>query len=73
MKLDPVANTLPPLEAEYHLYVVALVEPVADNDIVPSPQRELLVTVGLEGIKLMEAVTAVLDPSQPVVVLYPDT
>ena len=69
MKLDPVANTLPPLEAAYHLYVVALLEPDADKETVPVPHRALLETVATEGIGEIIAFTAILDPSQPVVAL----
>lgn len=69
LKLGPLLNTPPPLEAAYHLYVDALVEPDADKVTVPVPHRALLVTEASEGIGLTVAVTAVLDPSQPVVEL----
>ena len=69
MKLDPVLNTLPPLADEYQRYVLAFDEPDADKVTAPEPHTIFWLTLGEEGIGEIIALTAVLDPSQPVVEL----
>ena len=50
---------IPPVEAEYQLYVPA--QPVADNDTVPVPHRLPAVVVGAEGIFTIVAMADTLD------------
>ena len=46
VKLFPVPNNVPPLDAEYHLMVPV---PVADKLTVPVSHLEALVPVGADG------------------------
>ena len=60
VKLVPVPNELPPVEAEYQLIVPA--EAVAPSVTVPVPQFEPGVVPVIVGTVLMVATTAVLEP-----------
>ena len=57
VKLFPVDNKVPPVEALYHLIVPV---PDADNATVPVPHLAPSVPVGTDGTVLIVAVTAVL-------------
>ena len=59
VKLVPVPNELPPVEAAYQFIVPA--EAVALRSTVPVPQFESGVVPVIVGIEFMVAVTAVLD------------
>ena len=64
VKLFPVDNKVPPVNAEYHLMLLV---PVADRVTVPVPHLAALITDG--GTLLIVAVTAVLAETHPVIVL----
>ena len=63
VKLAPVAMTLPPVEAAYHVAVPVV--QVAPKVTVPVPQIVAGVTVGATPPELTVAVTGVLPDSQP--------
>ena len=63
MKLAPVANTLPPVEAPYHW--ATPLEHTAPNVTVPVPQIEPGVTLGADCPEFTVALTSTLDDSQP--------
>ena len=63
VKLLPVDNKVPLVDAAYHLMVPV---PVADRVTVPAPHLAALVPVG--GTLLIVAVTAVLAETHPVTV-----
>lgn len=69
VKLAPVPNELPPLEAAYQ-FNIPPGHPEAFNCTVPVPQRALSVTVGAAGIGLTVATTSVLGPSQPAALVH---
>ena len=58
VKLVPVPNELPPLDAAYQLIVPALA--VAPSDTVPLPHIDAGVVAVIVGIEFMVAITAVL-------------
>ena len=62
VKLFPVENNVPPVEALYHLIVPV---PDADKPTVPAPHLAALVPVGADGAAFTVAVTAVLVDVQP--------
>ena len=66
VKLLPVSNNVPSVDAEYHLMVPL---PVADKPTVPVAHLAPFVPVGVDGIALTVAVTAVLSETHPVTVL----
>ena len=57
VKLFPMLNNVPPVEASYHLIVPV---PVADKPTVPVPHLAPFVPVGADGAAFTVAVTAVL-------------
>lgn len=59
VKLEPVPNALPPVEAAYQLMVPA--EAVAPKFAVPVPHMEVGVEPVMVGIVFIVAVTAILD------------
>ena len=63
VKLLPVDNSVPLVDAAYHLMVPV---PVAERVTVPAPHLEALVPVG--GTLLINAVTMVLAETHPVTV-----
>jgi hypothetical protein len=64
VKLLPVDNSVPLVDAAYHLMMPV---PVAVSVTVPAPHLAALVPVG--GTLLIDAVTAVLAETHPVTVL----
>ena len=62
VKLFPLPNNVPPVEASYHLIVPV---PDADRLTVPVPHLAALVPVGADGTAFTLAVTAVLVDVQP--------
>ena len=73
MNSNPVAIGSLLLWLSYNLNVVEFVEDVGEITTSPLPQRLKSFIWTRPGIGLIVAITAVLAPSQPVVVLYPDT
>ena len=63
VKLFPLPNNVPPVEALYHLIVPV---PEADKLTVPVPHLAPSVPVGADGTVFTVAVTAVLVDVQPV-------
>lgn len=59
VKLVPVPNELPPVDAAYQLIVP--VDAVAPNVTVPVPQRDPEVDPVIDGVVFTVATTAVLD------------
>ena len=57
VKLFPLLNNVPPVEASYHLIVPV---PDADKPTVPVPHLEPFVPEGADGTAFTVAVTAVL-------------
>jgi hypothetical protein len=66
VKMFPLSNKVPPVDAEYHLMVPL---PVADKPTVPVEHLAPFVPVGVDGIGLTVAITAVLSETHPVTVL----
>ena len=66
VKLFPLSNKVPPVDAEYHLMVPL---PVADKPTVPVPHLEALVPVGADGTAFTVAVIIVLFETHPVTAL----
>ena len=62
VKLFPLPNNVPPVDALYHLIVPV---PDADKLTVPVPHLAALVPVGADGTAFTVAVTAVLVDTQP--------
>ena len=62
VKLFPVPNNVPPVDAEYHLMVPV---PVADSVTIPVTQFTTPVPVGADGTGFTVAVTAVLADTHP--------
>ena len=69
MKLDPVAKIETLDGLSYHRYVVALIELDAESVTVPTPHLSTLFGEGKPGIRLIDAPTATLELSEPVVSL----
>ena len=63
VKLFPLPNNVPPVDAAYHLIVPV---PVADKPTVPVPHLAALIPVGADGTAITVAVTAVLSDTHPV-------
>ena len=70
VKLLPLANNVPPVDASYHLMVPV---PDADKLTVPVPHLAALVPVGADGTVFIVAVTAVLVDVQPVATVESNT